>query len=118
MAHDVLHDLSLGRRDRADTRESPRRYHGRRSRRGVPGDETLDARLRSPRMSGAPTPSLPESLVGARRFCGSMATYRIPNEARIRESLVRVFSTRPMVESQRRLKALVEKDLKGEEKYR
>ena len=47
-----------------------------------------------------------------------MPTYRIPNEARIRESLVRVFSTRPMVESQRRLKALVEKDLKGEEKYR
>ena len=47
-----------------------------------------------------------------------MPSYRIPNEARIRESLVRVFSTRPMVDSQRRLKALVEKDLKGEEKYR
>ncbi|TLZ57877.1 MAG: hypothetical protein E6K12_06900 [Methanobacteriota archaeon] len=47
-----------------------------------------------------------------------MPSYRIPNDVRVRDSLVRVFSTRPVVESQRRLKALVEKDLKGEEKYR
>ena len=46
-----------------------------------------------------------------------MSSYRIPNDARVRESLVRVFSTRPVVDSQRRLKALVEKDLKGDEKY-
>src|SRR5438445_10779849 len=47
-----------------------------------------------------------------------MPSYRIANAARIRECLFRVCSTRPVVESQRRLKALVEKDLKGEEKYR
>src|SRR5207244_6411199 len=47
-----------------------------------------------------------------------MPSYRIPNDTRVRDSLVRVFSARPVVESQRRLKALVEKDLKGEEKYR
>src|SRR2546426_7862762 len=47
-----------------------------------------------------------------------MPSYRIPNDVRVRDSLVRVFSTRPVVESQRRLKALVEKDLKGDEKYR
>src|SRR5256885_4915857 len=38
-----------------------------------------------------------------------MPSYRIPNDTRVRDSLVRVFSTRPVVESQRRLKALVEK---------
>src|SRR5205823_13086492 len=43
---------------------------------------------------------------------------RIPNDARVRESLHRIFSTRPIVDSQRRLKALVEKDLKSDEKYR
>src|SRR5947208_16315922 len=47
-----------------------------------------------------------------------MPSYRIPNDTRVRDSLVRVFSTRPVVESQRRLKALVEKDLKGDERYR
>ena len=47
-----------------------------------------------------------------------MPSYRIPNDSRVRDSLVRVFSTRPVVESQRRLKALVEKDLKGDERYR
>ena len=47
-----------------------------------------------------------------------MPSYRIPDDVRVRDSLVRVFSTRPVVESQRRLKALVEKDLKGDEKYR
>src|SRR2546422_2522624 len=47
-----------------------------------------------------------------------MPSYRIPNDDRIRDSLVRVFSTRPMVDSQRKLKQLVEKDLKGDEKYR
>jgi uncharacterized protein with PIN domain len=47
-----------------------------------------------------------------------MPSYRIPNDPRVRDSLVRIFSTRPVVESQRRLKALVEKDLKGDEKYR
>src|SRR5947208_13798734 len=47
-----------------------------------------------------------------------MPSYRIPNDTRVRDSLVRVFSTRPVVESQRRLKALVEKDLKEDERYR
>src|SRR2546425_12200678 len=47
-----------------------------------------------------------------------MPSYRIPNDDRIRDSLARVFSTRPMVDSQRKLKQLVEKDLKGDEKYR
>src|SRR5947207_14610141 len=47
-----------------------------------------------------------------------MPSYRIPNDTRVRDSLVRVFSTRPLGESQRRLKALVEKDLKGDERYR
>lgn len=47
-----------------------------------------------------------------------MPTYRIPSDERVRGSLVRVFSTRQMVDSQRRLKQLVERDLKGEEKYR
>ena len=47
-----------------------------------------------------------------------MPGYRIPSGERVRESLVRLFSTRREVDSQRRLKALVEKDLKGEEKFR
>src|SRR5439155_26395651 len=47
-----------------------------------------------------------------------MPSYRIPSDDRIRDSLVRVLSTRPMVDSQRRLKKLIEKDLKGDEKYR
>src|SRR5438309_11163862 len=47
-----------------------------------------------------------------------MPSYRIPNDTRVRDSLVRVFSTRPVVDSQRRLKALGEKDLKGDERYR
>src|SRR5206468_11607712 len=47
-----------------------------------------------------------------------MPSYRIPSDDRIRDSLVRVLSTRPMVDSQRRLKQLIEKDLKGDEKYR
>jgi hypothetical protein len=49
---------------------------------------------------------------------GPMPSYRIPSDTRVRESLVRVFGTRPVVESQRRLKALVERDLKGDEKFR
>src|SRR2546427_10499351 len=47
-----------------------------------------------------------------------MPSYRIPNDTRVRDSLVRVFSTRHVVESQRRLIALVAKDLKGDERYR
>lgn len=47
-----------------------------------------------------------------------MPSYRIPSDARVRESLVRILSTRQMVDSQRKLKQLVEKDLKGDEKYR
>lgn len=47
-----------------------------------------------------------------------MPAYRIPGDERVRESLARVFSTRHMVDSQRKLKQLVEKDMKGEEKYR
>jgi len=47
-----------------------------------------------------------------------MPTYRIPSDDRVRGSLVRVFSTRQMVDSQRRLKQLVERDLKGDERFR
>ena len=47
-----------------------------------------------------------------------MPSYRIPSDARVRESIARVLSTRPTVESQRKLKQLIEKDLKGDEKYR
>lgn len=47
-----------------------------------------------------------------------MPSYRIPSDERVRESLVRVFSTRHIVDSQRRLKSLVEKDMKGDERYR
>lgn len=47
-----------------------------------------------------------------------MPTYRIPSDARVQESLARILRTRPIVDSQRKLKQLVEKDLKGDEKYR
>jgi hypothetical protein len=47
-----------------------------------------------------------------------MPAYRIPKDDRVRESLRRVFSTRQVVDSQRKLKGLVERDLKGQEKYR
>lgn len=47
-----------------------------------------------------------------------MPAYRIPSDERVRASLARVFSTRQIVDSQRRLKALVEKDMKGDERYR
>lgn len=47
-----------------------------------------------------------------------MQAYRIPSDDRVRESLARVLSTRHEVPSQRRLKALIEKDLKGEELFR
>jgi hypothetical protein len=47
-----------------------------------------------------------------------MPAYRIPSDERVTEALRRLFSTRQMVDSQRRLKFLVEKDLKGQEKYK
>ncbi len=47
-----------------------------------------------------------------------MPEYRIPSDERIKESLARVFATRHEVDSQRKLKALVEKDLRGEEAFR
>ena len=47
-----------------------------------------------------------------------MPTYRIPSDERVRQSLARVFSTRHFVDSQRKLKQLVEKDMKGDERYR
>ena len=47
-----------------------------------------------------------------------MPEYHIPSEARLKQSLARVFATRHEVPSQRKLKALVEKDLKGEEVFR
>ena len=40
-----------------------------------------------------------------------MPAYRIPSDERVRESLSRVFATRHEVNSQHRLKLLVEKDL-------
>jgi len=47
-----------------------------------------------------------------------MPSYRVPSDERVRESLARIFSTRQIVDSQRKLKQIVEKDLKGDEKYR
>jgi len=47
-----------------------------------------------------------------------MPEYRIPSDERIKESLARVFAVRHEVDSQRKLKALVEKDLRGEEIFR
>lgn len=47
-----------------------------------------------------------------------MPTYRIPSDERVKESLVRVFATRHQVDSQHKLKGLVEKDLKGEERFK
>jgi|SRR5688572_32036076 len=47
-----------------------------------------------------------------------MPSYRIPTDDRVVESLRRILSTRQIVDSQRKLKHLIEKDLKGNEKYR
>lgn len=47
-----------------------------------------------------------------------MPSYRIPNDDRVVESLRRVLSARQIVDSQRKLKQLIEKDLKGDMKYR
>lgn len=47
-----------------------------------------------------------------------MASYRIPTDDRVVESLRRILTTRPTVDSQRKLKQLVERDLKGDERYR
>ena len=51
-------------------------------------------------------------------FPHGMPEYHIPSEACLKQSLARVFATRHEVPSQRKLKALVEKDLKGDERYR
>ncbi len=47
-----------------------------------------------------------------------MPEYRIPSAERVKESLGRVFATRHEVDSQHRLKLLVEKDLRAEERFR
>ncbi|HYY47260.1 MAG TPA: hypothetical protein VFA17_01090 [Thermoplasmata archaeon] len=47
-----------------------------------------------------------------------MPSYRIPSDDRVVESLRRILSTRQIVDSQRRLKQLVEKDLKGDDRFR
>lgn len=47
-----------------------------------------------------------------------MREYRVPDDERVRASLERVFSTRREVDSQRKLKRLVEKDLKSDETFR
>lgn len=47
-----------------------------------------------------------------------MPAYHIPSDDQVRQSLTRVFSTRQVVDSQRKLKQLVEKDMKGDERYR
>ncbi len=43
--------------------------------------------------------------------------YRIPKEEQILEAIEKVFGKRRVVDSQRRLKQLVEKELSNEEKY-
>ena len=47
-----------------------------------------------------------------------MPEYRIPSDERVRQALSRVFATRHSVDSQRKLKRLVEKDLRTEEVFR
>src|SRR3989304_5812708 len=47
-----------------------------------------------------------------------LPSYRTPSDARVQDAIARVLSTRQIVESQRKLKHLVEKDLKGDERYR
>lgn len=47
-----------------------------------------------------------------------MRDYRVPDDERVRASLERIFSTRHEVDSQRKLKRLVEKDLKSDEIFR
>ncbi len=47
-----------------------------------------------------------------------MSSYRIPGDQVVREALARVLTARHQVTSQRQLKRLVERDLKGDEKYR
>jgi len=47
-----------------------------------------------------------------------MPEYRIPPDDDVRAAIARVFQTRHQVTSQRALKALVEKDLAGREKFR
>ncbi len=55
---------------------------------------------------------------GVAPFPREMPEYRIPSDERVKESLTRVFATRHEVNSQHRLKLLVEKDLKAEERFR
>src|SRR5712691_12792204 len=100
LGHDAVDDLPS--RGRAGARQCDRHSVVR----GHPAD----------RIRGPASPS--ETLVCARPFRGPMPSYRIPSDERVRDSLVRVFRTRPMVVSQRKLKQLVEKDLKGDERYR
>ena len=47
-----------------------------------------------------------------------MPEYHIPSDERVRQSLARVFSTRHEVTSQRRLKSLVERDMKTDDVFR
>ncbi len=47
-----------------------------------------------------------------------MPDYRIPSEEQIRAAIGRVFQTRHEVTSQRALKRLVERDLRGSENFR
>lgn len=47
-----------------------------------------------------------------------MPDYRIPSEEQIRAAIARVFQTRHEVNSQRALRRLVEKDLRGAENFR
>lgn len=47
-----------------------------------------------------------------------MSTYRIPKVDVVRDAISRVLTTRHQVTSQRQLKRLVERDLRGDEMYR
>ena len=47
-----------------------------------------------------------------------MPTYRIPKVDIVRDAITRVLGTRHQVNSQRQLKRLVERDLRGDEHYR
>lgn len=47
-----------------------------------------------------------------------MSSYRIPADQVVRDALARILAARHQVTSQRQLKRLVERDLKGDEKYR
>src|SRR5207247_1080131 len=110
----VLHRHDPRRVERAPDRRQlqrsspPRDRSHRRWNRRHPRDVPRDGAGWDPRCGDGPR----------RNVVAHHAVRNLPAGPRPREFHHRIFSTRPIVDSQRRLKALVEKDMKGDEKYR